>query len=64
MGSLSSPNLIKDVYTKLVFRKSDGLFYRDDGTDDGGETPLCGNGVIDAAEDCDGACGGSAVEDA
>ena len=34
MGSLSSPNLIKDVYTKLVFRKSDGLFYRDDGTDD------------------------------
>ena len=34
MGSLSSPNLIKDVYTSLVFRKSDGIFYRDDGTDD------------------------------
>ena len=34
MGSLSSPNLIKDVYTKIVFRKSDGKFYRDDGTND------------------------------
>ena len=34
MGSLSSPNLIKDVYTQIVFRKSDGKFYRDDGTDD------------------------------
>ena len=34
MGSLSSPNLIKDVYTQIVFRKSDGKFYRDDGTND------------------------------
>jgi len=34
MGSLSSPNLIKDVYKTLVFRKSDNKFYRDDGTSD------------------------------
>ena len=34
-GSLSSPNLVKDVYTKLVFyNSSDGKFYRDNGSDD------------------------------
>ena len=34
MGSLSGPNKIKDVYTKLVFKGSDGLLYTDDGTND------------------------------
>ena len=34
MGSLSSPNLIKDAYKTLVFRKSDNKLYRDDGTND------------------------------
>ena len=34
-GSLSSPNLVKDVYTKLVwYNTSDGKFYRDDGSND------------------------------
>lgn len=34
-GSLSSPNLIKDVYTKLVFYNSaDGKMYRDNGSND------------------------------
>lgn len=34
-GSLSSPNLVKDVYTKLVwYNTSDGKMYRDNGTDD------------------------------
>ena len=33
-GSLSSPNLIKDVYTSLVFRKSDNKFYYYSGSDD------------------------------
>ena len=34
-GSLSSPNLVKDVYTKLVFYNStDGKFYRDNGSND------------------------------
>ena len=28
-GSLSSPNLIKDVYKSLVFRKTDNKFYYD-----------------------------------
>jgi|TARA_R110000824_G_C14817095_1_gene636291 hypothetical protein len=34
MGSLSGPNKIKDVYTKLVFKGTDGLLYVDDGTND------------------------------
>lgn len=34
MGSLSGPNKIKDVYTKLVFKGTDGLLYIDDGTSD------------------------------
>ena len=34
-GSLSSPNLVKDVYTKLVwYNTSDGKMYRDNGTAD------------------------------
>ena len=34
-GSLSSPNLVKDVYTKLVFyNSSDGKMYRDNGSND------------------------------
>ena len=34
-GSLSSPNLVKDVYTKLVwYNTSNGKFYRDNGTAD------------------------------
>ena len=34
-GSLSSPNLVKDVYTKLVFYNStDGKLYRDNGSAD------------------------------
>ena len=33
-GSLSSPNLIKDVYKSLVFRKSDNKFYYDSGSAD------------------------------
>ena len=34
-GSLSSPNLVKDVYTKLVwYNTSDGKFYRDNGSTD------------------------------
>tara|TARA_R100000234_G_C4877000_1_gene125688 strand:+ start:66 stop:407 length:342 start_codon:yes stop_codon:yes gene_type:complete len=34
-GSLSSPNLVKDVYTKLVwYNSSNGKFYRDNGTSD------------------------------
>ena len=34
-GSLSSPNLVKDVYTKLVFYNStDGKLYRDNGSND------------------------------
>jgi len=34
-GTLSSPNKIKDVYTKLVwFNVSDSKFYRDNGTAD------------------------------
>ena len=34
-GSLSSPNLVKDVYTKLVwYNTSDGKFYRDNGSND------------------------------
>ncbi len=34
-GSLSSPNLVKDVYTKLVwYNTSNGKFYRDNGTSD------------------------------
>ena len=34
-GSLSYPNKVKDVYTKLVFyNSSDGRLYRDDGTTD------------------------------
>ena len=32
-GSLSSPNLVKDVYTKLVwYNTSNGKFYSDNGT--------------------------------
>tara|TARA_R100001510_G_C7655288_1_gene214382 strand:- start:3906 stop:4247 length:342 start_codon:yes stop_codon:yes gene_type:complete len=34
-GSLSSPNLVKDVYTKLVwYNTTDGKFYRDNGSSD------------------------------
>ena len=34
-GSLSSPNLVKDVYTKLVwYNPSDGKMYRDNGSSD------------------------------
>ena len=34
-GSLSSPNLVKDVYTKLVwYNTSDGKMYRDNGSAD------------------------------
>ena len=33
-GTLSAPNKIKDVYTKLVFRKDDGNLYIDNGTAD------------------------------
>ena len=34
-GSLSSPNLVKDVYTKLVwYNTSDGKMYRDNGSTD------------------------------
>jgi hypothetical protein len=34
-GSLSSPNLVKDVYTKLVwYNTTDGKMYRDNGTSD------------------------------
>ena len=34
-GSLSTPNLVRDVYTKLVwYNTSDGKFYRDNGTSD------------------------------
>lgn len=34
-GTLSSPNKIKDVYTKLVwYNTADSKFYRDDGTTD------------------------------
>jgi len=34
-GTLSSPNKIKDVYTKLVwYNTSDSKFYRDNGTTD------------------------------
>jgi len=34
-GSLSHPNLIKDVYKQLVFYKdSDGKYYRDNGSSD------------------------------
>ena len=34
-GSLASPNLVKDVYTKLVwYNTSDGKFYRDNGSTD------------------------------
>lgn len=34
-GSLSSPNQIKDVYTKLVwYNVTDSKFYRDNGTSD------------------------------
>jgi len=34
-GSLSSPNQIKDVYTKLVwYNTTDSKFYRDNGTSD------------------------------
>jgi hypothetical protein len=34
-GTLSSPNKIKDVYTKLVwYNTSDSKFYRDDGSAD------------------------------
>ena len=33
-GTLSAPNKIKDVYTKLVFRGDDGNLYIDNGTAD------------------------------
>ena len=34
-GSLSSPNLVKDVYTKLVwYNATDGKMYRDNGSND------------------------------
>jgi len=34
-GSLSSPHLVKDVYTKLVwYNTSDGKMYRDNGSSD------------------------------
>jgi hypothetical protein len=34
-GSLSSPNLVKDVYTKLVwYNTTDGKMYRDNGSAD------------------------------
>jgi len=45
-GSLSSPALVKDVYTKLVFyNSSDGKFYRDNGSSDV-EVPI-NEGLID-----------------
>ena len=34
MGTLSAPNKIKDVYTKLVFKGDDGNLYIDNGTAD------------------------------
>jgi len=33
-GTLSAPNKIKDVYTKLVFKGDDGNLYIDNGTAD------------------------------
>tara|TARA_R100001510_G_C7547146_1_gene132351 strand:+ start:376 stop:666 length:291 start_codon:yes stop_codon:yes gene_type:complete len=33
-GTLSAPNKIKDVYTKLVFKKDDGNLYIDNGSAD------------------------------
>jgi len=34
MGTLSAPNKIKDVYTKLVFKGDDGNLYIDNGSAD------------------------------
>ena len=34
MGSLSAPNKIKDIYTKLIFKGDDGNLYIDNGSAD------------------------------
>tara|TARA_R110002110_G_scaffold93458_1_gene243115 strand:- start:2534 stop:2821 length:288 start_codon:yes stop_codon:yes gene_type:complete len=34
MGTLSAPNKIKDVYTKLIFKGDDGNLYLDNGSAD------------------------------
>ena len=34
MGTLSAPNKIKDVYTKLIFKGDDGNLYIDNGSAD------------------------------
>ena len=34
MGSLSAPNKIKDIYTKLIFKGDDGDLYIDNGSAD------------------------------